>query len=95
MSTKHLSICVTGKVQGVFFRASTRKEAQRLGLCGWVRNEADGSVRIEAEGNEPALEQLVAWCQHGPDQARVADVIVEEGEVEGYSDFEIQRVSPD
>ena len=91
MSTKHLSIRVSGKVQGVFFRASTREEAQRLGLCGWVRNETDGSVRIEAEGDEPVLEQLVAWCQHGPDQARVADVIIEEGEVEGYSDFEVRR----
>ena len=91
MSTKHLSIRVTGKVQGVFFRASTREEAQRLGLCGWVRNETDGSVRIEAEGDEESLEQLVARCQHGPDQARVADVVVEEGELEGYSDFEVRR----
>jgi acylphosphatase len=91
MSTKHLSICVTGKVQEVFFRASTREEAQRLGLCGWVRNETDGSVRIEAEGDEESLEQLVAWCQHGPDRARVADMIVEEGEVENYSDFEVRR----
>ena len=91
MSTKHLSIRVTGKVQGVFFRASTREEAQRLDLCGWVRNEADGTVRVEAEGDEPVLEQLVVWCQHGPDQARVADVIVEEGEVEGYSDFQVRR----
>ncbi len=95
MSTKHLSIRVTGKVQGVFFRTSTREEAQRLGLCGWVRNEADGSVRMEAEGDEEALDQLVAWCQQGPKQARVADVVVEEGELEGYLDFEVQRVSPD
>ena len=91
MSTKHLSIRVTGKVQGVFFRASTQEEAQRLGLGGWVRNEADGSVRIEAEGDEDALDRLVAWCKHGPKQARVADVVVEEGEVEGYSDFQVLR----
>ncbi len=91
MSTKHLSVRVTGKVQGVFFRASTRQEAQRLGLCGWVRNEPDGSVRIEAEGDEPVLEQLVAWCQHGPDQARVADVVVEEGEMENYDGFQVHR----
>ncbi len=91
MSIKHLSIRVTGKVQGVFFRASTREEAQRLSLCGWVRNEPDGSVLIEAEGDEEALDQLIAWCQHGPVQARVADVVVEEGEVEGYPNFQVQR----
>ncbi|MGB3778906.1 MAG: acylphosphatase [Tunicatimonas sp.] len=88
---KHFSIRVTGKVQGVFFRASTREEAQRLGLVGWVRNEADGSVWIEVEGDDDALDQLVAWCQHGPVQARVADVVVEEGEVEGYPNFQVQR----
>ena len=66
MSTKHLSIRVTGKVQGVFFRASTREEAQRLGLCGWVRNEADGSVRIEAEGDEPLLGYARLHQQHSP-----------------------------
>ncbi len=87
MSTKHFSIRVTGKVQGVFFRASTRNEAQRLGLHGWVRNEPDGSVRIEAEGNEGALDQLVAWCHHGPTQARVTEVIVQAGEVEQLEGF--------
>ena len=88
---KHFSIHVTGKVQGVFFRASTREEAQRLGLRGWVRNEADGSVRIEAEGDEPALEQLVAWCQHGPAQAQVSNVAVQMGEVEGHENFRVLR----
>ena len=91
MSIKHLSIRVAGKVQGVFFRASTRKEAQRLGLGGWVRNEPDGSVRIEVEGDEDALDQLVAWCHRGPERARVDKVSVQAGEVEGYSDFQVQR----
>ncbi len=91
MSTKHFSIRVTGSVQGVFFRASTRKEAQRLGLVGWVRNEPDGSVRIEAEGDGDALDELVTWCQHGPDQARVVDVVVKVGEVKGYEGFQVQR----
>lgn len=91
MSTRHLSIRVTGKVQGVFFRASTREEAQRLGLRGWVRNEPDGTVRIEAEGDEQALDQLVAWCQHGPAQAQVNDVTVQAGEVEHCAGFRVEH----
>lgn len=91
MSTKHFTIRVSGKVQGVFFRASTRAEAQRLGLRGWVRNEPDGTVRIEAEGDEASLNRLVAWCHQGPKQARVADVTVQVGEVENYEGFRVRR----
>lgn len=93
MSVKHFSIRVTGKVQGVFFRASTRDEAQRLGLRGWVRNEADGSVSIEAEGDQEALDQLVVWCHRGPKRARVTDVTVQAGEVEHYESFRVWRKS--
>lgn len=88
---KHFSIRVTGKVQGVFFRASTQEEARQLGLHGWVRNESDGSVRIEAEGNEESLDQLVAWCRKGPAQAWVSNVTVQVGEVEGCEDFRVLR----
>ena len=67
----HYSIRVTGKVQGVFYRASARAEAERLGLKGFVRNESDGSVYAEAEGEAEALELFLAWCRRGPPHARV------------------------
>ena len=65
---------VTGRVQGVFYRASTVQEAARLGLVGWVRNEPDGSVLIEAQGEREGVEHLLAWCGKGPPGARVSRV---------------------
>jgi acylphosphatase len=69
---------VTGRVQGVAFRASTVNEARALGLTGWVRNRADGSVELEAQGDEMGVAALLAWCAHGPPAARVTNVAVEE-----------------
>ena len=71
---KRLHLRITGLVQGVFFRAHTRQEAQRLGLVGWVRNRADGSVEAVAEGSEDALRQLAAWCHRGSPSAVVEAV---------------------
>lgn len=88
---QHYTIIVTGKVQGVFFRANTKEQADQLGIRGWVRNESDGSVRIEAEGEEELLQQLIAWCRRGPRLARVADVTTQSGEIEHYPDFSVQR----
>jgi acylphosphatase len=65
---------VFGKVQGVFFRHSTRLEAERLGLRGLARNLADGSVEVLAQGSTAALEELRVWLGHGPPQARVDGV---------------------
>ncbi len=65
---------VTGKVQGVFFRASTRIEADRLGLDGYARNLPDGRVEVLAVGAEGAVQQLAQWLRHGPPQARVETV---------------------
>lgn len=70
-------ILVTGRVQGVFYRASALEEAQRLGLTGWVRNLPDGGVEAVAEGPREAVEGFVAWCREGPPAARVDDVRVE------------------
>lgn len=69
---------VHGRVQGVSFRWYTAEEATRLGLVGWVRNEPDGTVRLEAQGPEEDVEALVAWVHHGPPLARVVSVDVEE-----------------
>lgn len=72
---------VTGRVQGVAFRASTVDEARRHGLTGWVRNRDDGSVELEAQGDQARIVALLAWCAHGPPAARVTDVSVEERDV--------------
>jgi len=75
---RRIRAIVTGRVQGVSFRASTRHEARRLGVVGWVCNAADGSVELEAEGPDDAVAALLAWCAHGPPGARVARVAIEE-----------------
>ena len=69
---------VTGRVQGVAFRASTIGFARGLGLTGWVRNLTDGSVELEAQGDAAVVQQLLAWCEHGPPAARVTGVRVED-----------------
>jgi acylphosphatase len=73
----HCRARVHGNVQGVFYRASTRSKAEVLGVAGWVRNCADGSVELEAYGTEKQLEELLAWCRRGPELARVERVDVE------------------
>ena len=79
---------VTGRVQGVFFRAGCATEARRLGVAGWVSNEADGSVRVRAEGPEAAVEELLEWCRHGPPKALVEEVVVSEAAPSGAEGFE-------
>ena len=67
-------LIIKGKVQGVWFRDSTRREAVRLGVSGWVKNRPDGHVEVVAEGPEENVKNLVAWCHHGPSHARVSKV---------------------
>lgn len=82
---------VTGRVQGVFYRASTQARAQELGLTGWVRNCADGSVELEASGDAEALRQLEGWLWQGPERAQVSAVEAAAGTGEPVSGFEIRR----
>ncbi len=70
-------VTIRGRVQGVYFRASTVYEAQNLGLTGWVRNSPDGSVEAVAEGTCEKIEELIAWCKKGPSGARVTNVEVD------------------
>ena len=84
-------IRVAGKVQGVFFRASTKNKADELNIKGFVRNEPDGSVYIEAEGTEENINQFLAWCKQGPRMASVARCDIAEGGVKGFKDFIISR----
>ena len=81
---------IEGSVQGVFFRASAQDQARRLGLKGWVRNCPDGSVEIVAEGDRKNIDELIAWCRHGPAGAQVQDVQVQWQEPKGeFSAFRI------
>ncbi len=86
---KHYAIRVDGCVQGVFFRASTQKQAIQLGIRGYVRNQPDGSVYIEAEGRQRSLDTLVQWCHQGPPSARVLSVDVQEGKMAAYKSFRV------
>jgi acylphosphatase len=88
---KAVTIRITGKVQGVFFRASTKDEADRLGLSGIVRNEPDGSVYIEAEGSEEMILSFEQWCRKGPSRARVMTFVIEQSSPKGYVGFNIAR----
>lgn len=72
------AVTVRGAVQGVSFRWYTMQVAMRLGVSGWVRNEPDGSVRLEVQGPERDVIELVDWVRHGPRLARVTDVQVQE-----------------
>ena len=88
---EHFNITVRGRVQGVFFRVSTQREASRLGLSGFVRNEADGSVYVEAEGEQDVIDKLITWISRGgPPQGWVNDVDIETGEIENFNRFEIR-----
>lgn len=80
---------ITGRVQGVFFRAATQEQAQRLGVRGWVRNDPDGSVAAHLEGGAEAVDALVEWCHHGPPFARVEAVQVRSAELEGDAQFTV------
>ncbi len=91
-SNKRMAMRVHGKVQGVFFRASTQEEAQQLGLTGFVQNEQDGTVYLEAEGSAAALEALRQWALEGPRRAKVEQIEVEEKEeLQGFKKFEQRR----
>nr|WP_294875216.1 acylphosphatase [uncultured Pedobacter sp.] len=89
METKHIDIKITGKVQGVSFRATTKAVADQMGIRGMVRNEKDGSLYLEAEGDDTLLEVFVEWCNEGPDRAKIENVEVTPGEVKNYQNFEI------
>lgn len=88
---KHLNIHVYGRVQGVFYRAEAMENAIKLGIKGFARNEKDGSVYIEAEGDEDALKKFIDWCYEGPARASVERVATEESGMKNYINFVIQR----
>ena len=83
-------ILISGRVQGVGFRAFVEKHARKLGLKGYVRNLSDGSVEVLAQGNEKELEEIISLCKKGPAMSRVDNVEVDsENLEEQYQDFSI------
>ena len=84
-------ITIEGRVQGVGYRANTRRMANQLGLKGWVRNLRDGRVEIIAEGDEEMIDRLIQWCYRGPTSAYVSKVTIEKGEPTGeFNGFKVK-----
>lgn len=84
-------VFISGRVQGVFFRANTKRVADELGVKGWVRNLPDGRVEAVFEGEEDAVKKIVEWCHRGPPAARVDRVEVKYEEYKGeFEDFTIR-----
>jgi acylphosphatase len=83
-------VVVHGRVQGVFFRDTTEREASRLGVSGWVRNTPEGTVEAVFEGDPDTVERMVSFCKEGPGSADVDRVEVFEEEPEGLSDFAVR-----
>jgi acylphosphatase len=90
MSRKRVHVYVSGRVQGVYYRATTRDEATERDVDGWVRNLDDGRVEAVFEGESDAVEEMVDFCYEGTSMANVSTVDVEEEEPEGLDGFEVR-----
>jgi len=90
MSRKRVHVYVSGQVQGVFFRGTTRDDAQEKGVDGWVKNLDDGRVEAVFEGDPDAVDEMVDFCYEGSEMASVSTVEVTEEEPEGIDDFQIR-----
>jgi acylphosphatase len=88
---KHLNITVKGKVQGVFYRKATKAVADQLGVRGFVLNEPNGDVYIEAEADDTFLDMFIEWCNEGPQDAEVNAVESHESELKNYRNFEVVK----
>jgi len=86
----HRNIRVSGRVQGIGFRYNAREAASHYGIKGFIRNQPDGDVYIEAEGLRQPVEDFIAWCRQGPPRARVDSVDITEGEVRGFGEFVVK-----
>lgn len=90
MSIRRVHLLISGSVQGVGFRYAARRQASQLRLVGWVRNRHDGRVEVVAEGDERTINDLIAWCRHGPPGSWVDDVNVDwEAPAGAFSAFDI------
>jgi acylphosphatase len=88
---KRVHVYISGRVQGVFFRAETQRTAKGFNLNGWVRNMADGRVEALFEGEDTNVDNMIKWCHIGPPAARVEEVLAEEEHFTGeFRDFNIK-----
>ena len=90
MEYKRYHLWISGRVQGVFYRATCRQVAEELGISGWVRNLPDGRVEAVAEGPSDAMEKFLEWCHQGPPMANVEHVEVQEEEPRQEKGFSIR-----
>jgi acylphosphatase len=90
MTVARARVRACGRVQGVFFRADARARAESLGVAGWIRNNADGSVEAVFEGDEECVESMVEWCRRGPSGAHVDELEVEPEEPQGEAGFRVR-----
>jgi acylphosphatase len=89
---RHINIRISGRVQGVGFRYSARSVARFYNIKGFARNEPDGSVYIEAEGEEENVRKFSEWCRTGPDGGRVDEILISDGSIRGFERFEIRFI---
>ncbi|MFT6791940.1 MAG: acylphosphatase [Cellvibrionaceae bacterium] len=88
--SKAVRIHISGQVQGVFYRATAREQAQNLRLNGWIKNEIDGSVMAHIQGESQALDQWLQWARQGPETAKVSGIDISEAGHEPLNCFEIR-----
>jgi acylphosphatase len=87
----NVHVIISGRVQGVWFRASTKKMAEQIGLTGWVRNKSDGCVEAVFEGEEQLINKMIEWCHQGSPLSKVKNVEVKNQEpTNEFSDFSIR-----
>ena len=87
----NVHVLISGRVQGVWFRASTRQKAEQLCIKGWVRNTSEGCVEAVFEGQEELVREIVEWCYHGPPMAKVSNVEVKKQKsTEDFDSFSVK-----
>lgn len=86
-----MRLVIKGDVQGVFYRATAKKIADKLNLAGWIKNITGGDVEAMVTGNEDKLQEFISWCRKGPEKATVEDVIVTQEKETPFAAFEVIR----
>ena len=88
---KNVHVIISGRVQGVWFRANTRQKAEQLGITGWVRNTKEGNVEAIFEGEENQVNEMIQWCYRGPPLAKIKKVeIINQNTTNNYNEFSIK-----
>ena len=89
---KNVHVLISGRVQGVWYRASTKQKAEYLGITGWVKNTKDGSVEAIFEGEEEKIDEMIKWCYKGPPLAKVNNIDIKNNQqIIGFEEFSIKH----